>query len=112
MMSSSSATTPRVMAAQRAGVAATQAGNVVQQHSVPEGSETQHPAGPGHPGPPNTFDPPSYEQMDFANMDFSAAFGESPAISLESIDAGFSPEVTHDIGWDWVDFTQLFPETL
>lgn len=45
-------------------------------------------------------------------MDFSAAFGESPAISLESMDAGFSPEVTHDIGWDWVDFTQLFPETL
>ncbi|KAF7535969.1 hypothetical protein G7054_g4982 [Neopestalotiopsis clavispora] len=117
MMSSSSSATPRVMAAQRAGAAATQAGNVIQQqhNRGPDGSEPQQQPASGHPGGPpnnNTFDPPSYEQMDFANMDFSAAFGESPAISLESMDAGFSPEVTHDIGWDWVDFTQLFPETL
>ncbi|KAI1852053.1 hypothetical protein JX266_002906 [Neoarthrinium moseri] len=47
-------------------------------------------------------------QVDLMSVDFSAVFGESPALSQ---DTAFSPEVTHDIGWDWADFTQLFPET-
>lgn len=112
-MSSTSANTPRIIAAQRAGVATTtQAGTTAiphqhQQHAVPDDTDPQRQA------QPISFEPPpSYEHMDMTNMDFGAAFGESPAISLESMDAGFSPEVTHDIGWDWVDFTQLFPETL
>lgn len=113
IMSSTSANTPRILAAQRAGAATTttQAGTAVphpQHRAVPDDADPQRQA-----QPPIPFEqPPSYEQMDMGSMDFGAAFGESPAISLESMDAGFSPEVTHDIGWDWVDFTQLFPETL
>ncbi|KAK6216366.1 40S ribosomal protein S27 [Pestalotiopsis sp. IQ-011] len=111
IMSSTLANTPRIIAAQRAGAATTtQAGTTIphpQHHAVPDDADPQRQAQPVSFEPP-----PSYEHMDMGSMDFGAAFGESPAISLESMDAGFSPEVTHDIGWGWVDFTQLFPETL
>lgn len=48
-----------------------------------------------------------FGQTDMTNIDFSTMLGLSPAVSQ---DASLSPEDYNDIGWDWVDFTQLFPD--
>jgi hypothetical protein len=49
----------------------------------------------------------SFGQPDAMNNDFSAIFGVSPAVSQ---DTALSPEDCNDVGWDWFDFTQLFPD--
>ncbi|KAH8662224.1 fungal-specific transcription factor domain-containing protein [Xylariales sp. PMI_506] len=51
-----------------------------------------------------------YGGLGVGEIDLSAAFRESPAMSLDV--SLSSPEHMHDIGWDWVDFTQMFSGNL
>lgn len=93
---------------QKSGTATPSSQNV--SNVVPGSTVTRIPAGQCQSEDPSqTFNAQSFEQMDMSNIDFAAVFGESPALSQ---DADLSPEGIHDIGWDWVDFTQLFPESL
>jgi hypothetical protein len=111
VMSSSSSGPPLNMGMQNSGIAKPQPATLVQQQVVAGNSEMQDRTDQNHmePSVHRTYEPQAYDDVGTANVDSNAVFGESPALSL---DAALSPDVTHGIGWDWIDFSQLFPETM
>ncbi|KAH6657042.1 hypothetical protein BKA67DRAFT_655336 [Truncatella angustata] len=104
VISNSGSIERRLAAVQHSGTAtpgSMSSGTAVADTAAPQNQATHSQLG----GPHSLNRTP----MDLMNIDFTAVFGESPTLSH---DAGLSPEVTRDIGWDWVEFAHLFPESL